>query len=648
MPREAPPDRSQDAAFAERLQRTIRQLTEHDATLRATIAARPQATIEPRSSPTEMGAALSLFAARGALASSVLETQEELGRGGMGAVHRAQELLMGRSVAVKTLLPQMTDERHAVKLLREAWVTGVLEHPNIVPIYTIAQTEEGRPVIVMRHIEGERWSRLMHDEQQVRQRFGAHDLLEWNLRVLMHVCNAVDYAHSRGILHRDLKADNIMIGAFGQVYLVDWGVAACLERDPSGRLPSLEPDEGMVGTPRYMAPEMLGGHSQLQGPHTDVYLLGAILYQILHGTPPHRGGTLLEIVSSILTSRPRFSSEQPALQKICQQAMAAEPAERHASAEALRRAVEECLRQRGSTRLSMEARQRLDVFLAELRREGRRDMTQLYRLFGECRFGFRAALDSWAGNQDAAAGLRAAQTQLVEVHLQQGDLQSAQALLAEVAEPPAALCAKLERLKREQSAEEQRLEALRRVAEQHNPEVGRGTRVIFVLVMGLVWAASPYFSKLLGLQPPLEGFWNALQFDGAFLLILVVLGIVRRRQVFATAFNRSCYQTLVFLIVCQALVVVSGELLQLQPAQTTGLHFFLWTVILGMVSIFISARLWPSTLFYLAAFFWVVVQSEHRFLAMSLVNLFLMGNILLIWIPGRGAPPEVARPGSPS
>lgn len=550
---------------------------------------------------------------------------------------------MGRTVAVKTLLPQMTDELHALKLLREAWVTGVLEHPNIVPIYTIAKAEDGRPAIVMQHIEGQRWSLLMHDAQQVSQRFAASDLLEWNLRVLMHVCNAADYAHSRGILHRDLKADNVMICAFGQVYLVDWGVAAFLDRDASGRMPCLEADEGMVGTPRYMAPEMLGGHSQQQGPHTDVYLLGAILYEILHGKPPHQGSTVLEIVSSILTSQPRFSGQQPALQKICQRAMAVEPAERYASAESLRRALEEYLRQRGSLRLSAEACQRLEVFVTELSDAGARDMSRLYRLFGECRFGFRAALDAWDGNQEAARGLRDAQTRLVDFQLEQGDLQSAETLLSEVCEPPAELLTKLEGLKRARRAEQERLAALRRVAEEHNPEVGRGTRLIFVMVMGLVWAASPYVSKLLGLQPPLEGFRNALQFDGAFLLILVVLGIVRRRQVFATAFNRSCYQTLVFLIVCQALVVVAGELLQLPPPQTTGLHFFLWTVILGMVSIFISARLWPSTLFYLAAFFWVVVQSEHRFLAMSLVNLFLMFNIFLIWSPARGKPRATAR-----
>ncbi len=614
--------------LAARLQTTLRGLEPHP-DLVATLTSTPRRTIEPPRRAIDP-AAMALFVERAGVADELLEREDELGRGGMGVVHRARDLLMGRRVAVKDLLPAADDDVHALRLLQEGWLTGLLEHPNIVRVYSIAKAEGDRPSVIMQHIEGQRWSRLMHDAEEVARRFGTRDLLEWNLRILMAVCNAVHFAHSRGVLHRDLKADNVMIGAFGEVYLMDWGISIALEPDSAGRLPQARPDEGMAGTPRYMAPEMVGGRSAEQGPATDVYLLGGMIYEIMHRRGPHQGKTVLEIVTSILTSEPVFNDKSPALARICRKAMAREPDARYPSAEALRRALEEFLRQRGSLRLSDDARARLEQLILALE-EGRRSDVQ--RLFGACSFGFQAALDAWPGNATAAAGLREARLRIVAHHLDLGELGAAAALLAELEDPPTELRERLAALRRAAREEEERLAALRRLHKDRDPTIGRETRLIFVVVMGLVWAASPYVARLLGLPPPLEGLSNALAFDGAFLAILVVLGVVRRQQVFATGFNRSLYQTLVFLIACQALLVVAGHLAALEAVQVTALHFFLWTTILGMVSIFVSARLWPSTVFYLGAFFWVLVDSEQRFLAMSLVNLFLIANIVLIWRP---------------
>jgi len=305
-----------------------------------TIRQAPGSTVVPAlSSPDSAGrramALLERLAAAGPEAR--LEPGETLGEGGMGVVRSAQQVALGRKVAVKTLKPGRRDDAAALELLREAWVTGTLEHPNIVPIYDIGLDEDGSPVIVLKRIEGRSWTALMHDADAVLAQLGATDLLEWNLEILLQVLNALRFAHSRGILHRDLKPDNVMIGEFGEVYLLDWGIAISLRDDGSGRLPLASSATEMAGTPCYMAPEMLGGEDGgALSEQTDVYLAGAVLCEILSGDPPHLGETAIEVVTSVARSQPALPADAPAdLADLCRRAMAPTPADRFDNVEAL-------------------------------------------------------------------------------------------------------------------------------------------------------------------------------------------------------------------------------------------------------------------------------------------------------------------------
>ncbi|HVK87488.1 MAG TPA: serine/threonine-protein kinase, partial [Kofleriaceae bacterium] len=207
----------------------------------------------------------------------------------MGLVRSAIQTSLGRTVAVKTLKPAMRDAGAQLDLLREAWITGAVEHPNVVPVHALELAPDAGPSIVMKRIDGVAWSRLIADAGEVTRRFGATDLLAWNLGILEHVLNAVRFAHRLGILHRDLKPANVMIGDFGEVYLLDWGIAVSLRDDGTGRFPLAANARDLAGTPAYMAPEMLGRDD---GPplseRTDVYLAGSILYEIVTGAPPHR------------------------------------------------------------------------------------------------------------------------------------------------------------------------------------------------------------------------------------------------------------------------------------------------------------------------------------------------------------------------
>ncbi len=193
-----------------------------------------------------------------------------LGQGGMGVVRSGKQTALDRDVAIKTLRPDHRSGGEALKLLQEGWVTGTLEHPNIVPVHDLGLDGDGAPVIVLKRIDGIDWSRLMRDGGEVERRFGAHDLLEWNLRVLLQVARAIEFAHSRALVHRDLKPENVMVGEFGEVYVLDWGIAVSLRPDET-RLPRAEAAVGIAGTPADMAPEMLGGEAP--STRTDIYLL---------------------------------------------------------------------------------------------------------------------------------------------------------------------------------------------------------------------------------------------------------------------------------------------------------------------------------------------------------------------------------------
>jgi len=252
--------------------------------LAKTLVDHPGSTIEPpRAASSGAMAALDALRGLGATLGGKIDVHHTLGEGGMGVVHLATQRTLGRQVAVKTLRKGAGDEQAALRIVREAWITGALEHPNVVPVHDVGVDASGAPVIVMKRIEGRPWSHYLRDAAAVAKRFAAADLVEWNLRTLANVCNAMHFAHARGILHRDLKPDNVMIGEFGEVYVLDWGIAVSLADDGTGRFPLASQATDIAGTPHYMAPEMLLGDPTMLSPRTDVYLLGAMLYEIFTG-----------------------------------------------------------------------------------------------------------------------------------------------------------------------------------------------------------------------------------------------------------------------------------------------------------------------------------------------------------------------------
>ena len=287
--------------------------------------------------------------------------------GGLGEVFVARDTELNREVALKQIRPRHADNPESrARFMLEAEVTGGLEHPGIVPVYGLGAYDDGRPYYAMRFIRGDSL------QDCIRKFFAADANLKRDpgeralafrelLRRFVDVCNAMEYAHSRGVLHRDLKPGNIMIGKYGETLVVDWGLAKPLDQVEETEFPAegalrpmsatgtVETQVGRaVGTPAYMSPEQAAGRIDQLGPASDVYSLGATLYALLTGRAPFEGGdlgTTLQRVQRGEFPRPRVVNARvpKPLDAICLKAMAVKPADRYASPMALAHDIEHWL-----------------------------------------------------------------------------------------------------------------------------------------------------------------------------------------------------------------------------------------------------------------------------------------------------------------
>jgi len=402
-----------------------------------------------------------------------------IGEGGMGIVRLAEQRSLEREVAVKTLRGSTEDHRAVTALVREARVTGALEHPNVIPVHALGRDADGRPMIVMKRVEGRSWREALHEDGGA----VSGDTLARHLRILVQVANAVHFAHDRGILHRDLKPDNVMLGEFGEVYVVDWGIAVALRGDVLSDMPLARDVRHVAGTPQYMAPEMAAGAGDELGPQSDVYLLGAILHELFVGAPPHHGASIRGMLAHAFASEPHpYPDAAPELAAICHRAMSVAPAERFANASALAHAIEAFLDHRSSTSVSNEATRRLVEL--QTRIEDDADRAEIYASFSAARFGFRQALEIWQANDPAHAGLTKCLTRMVGYELDAGSGEAAEALLAELPSADEALG------KRVRSAADQARARGRRIAQlehDHDRTIGDAERRVSIWAMGGTW-----------------------------------------------------------------------------------------------------------------------------------------------------------------
>jgi len=257
----------------------------------------------------------------------------ELGRGGMGLVNVANQQVFDREVAIKRLLGGEANRDAAMKFFAEALVTAQLEHPHIVPIHDLMANADGQLQLVMKRVEGLSWRDLLHPRTDIHRQRAADFTLDDHLDVLLKVCDALSFAHGRGFLHRDVKPENVMIGSYGEVLVMDWGCAVAFGNCAHHPVvPRVDEISHIAGTPSYMAPEMVLIQADQIGPHSDVYLLGATLYEVLTLTKPNRGDNVYAVLRDAATgtvippSKAAPEREVPdELADICLEALAKDP-----------------------------------------------------------------------------------------------------------------------------------------------------------------------------------------------------------------------------------------------------------------------------------------------------------------------------------
>ena len=403
---------------------------------------------------------------------------ELIGEGGSGVVREAVQTALGRTVALKTLKANPKGGAAAraearARFLAEARVTAGLDHPNILPVYELAADEGGEPFLAMKRVVGTPWSASVTTMTR-----------RENLRILSAVADAVAFAHSRGVTHRDVKPENVLLGAFGEVLLTDWGLALTEEDRAAARDAQRREDEtggqgtdgadrrpgrlgggvdatGVAGTPAYMAPEQARGDAENLGPATDIYLLGAVLFEIATGRRPHRGSSLSACLESAAANRldlrpgdvpageagadpceelifadddedcddldaPRDAraddraAADVELVRIARAAMADDPADRPPGVRAFKELLEEFDTRAASARLTRRGR----------RLAAEADRTGEYASFGLATRTLVEAVETWPGNDCAKQALRAARVAFVTLACDRGDLELAESLVA--------------------------------------------------------------------------------------------------------------------------------------------------------------------------------------------------------------------------
>jgi len=309
-----------------------------------------------------------------------------IGEGGVGVVFSARQASMDRKVAVKMLHEDInSDSGHRKKFLSEAVVTGELDHPNIVPVYELGTTDSGELFYSMKQVVGTPWLDAMPDLT-----------LSENLDILSRVGDAIAFAHSRGVIHRDLKPENVMLGSFGEVLVMDWGIA--LSTSTLLKEGDVRQSASMGGTPCYMAPEMATGPIDKIGVPSDIYLLGAILYECVTGKPPHLADSVMACLQAAARNDILPTEHKGELMDIAMTAMATDPADRYSEVPDFQAAIRQYESHVESIRLADQAEEAMALARDE----------DDYQQYSKAIFGFQEALDRWEENQQADEGLNQA------------------------------------------------------------------------------------------------------------------------------------------------------------------------------------------------------------------------------------------------
>lgn len=369
---------------------------------------------------------------------------KKINSGGMGVIYRGTQINLQREIALKAIQPQMAKEdHHKDKFISEAMVTAYLDHPNIIPVYEMGVGSDDELLLTMKLINGSSWHELLHPfTRSQREKADEYDLIA-HLEILQNVCNAIAFAHSKGIVHNDLKPANIMVGEFGEVFVMDWGIAVDISESPQENRRALYYKEVKfpMGTPSYMPPELARGKGEKIGTWTDVYLLGGILYEILMGKSPHKAKNIKESIHLSCNDMPIFDEDIPdEIRQVCEKALQKNIEDRYQNIHAFKKALQDFLQHRESVIITQQSQELLErceknIRESQLVKTPHIERNRVYDDFAKSLAGFQQAIKLWGNNEDAVRGQFAARFAYATAALQNRDLGLAEAQAREIEDP---------------------------------------------------------------------------------------------------------------------------------------------------------------------------------------------------------------------
>jgi serine/threonine-protein kinase len=328
-----------------------------------------------------------------------IRLKEPIGSGGMAKVDAASQNGLGREIALKRPREDQRNEFVFNSLIREAQLMAQLDHPNIPPVHQLAFTKDGSPIIMMKRVCGVSWATLIHEPWHAYWSNHTERHLRSHLEILRQVCHALEFAHHKGIIHRDLKTENVMVGDYGEVYLLDWGVA--VELDEQGEFQA----DHFCGTPCFAAPEMFSATTPLTQ-CTDVYLLGAVLHELLTLHVLHKGKTFDDVIEQVRKSAPHeyHPDVHSTLAKIANKATEQRATNRFESVQEFREAIEHHLEYYQAVDLLKTTTEKL-ASLEDQVTQASRDGFSFHQSAFECRFGFRRVFEIAPDLEGSRTGL---------------------------------------------------------------------------------------------------------------------------------------------------------------------------------------------------------------------------------------------------
>jgi serine/threonine-protein kinase len=437
---------------------------------------------------------------------SELNVIEQIGVGGMGEVYLAEQESIGRYVAIKTLRSDKQNNSNSNKLLHEARITGRLEHPHIVPVHSLGVDKSGFPLYVMKRVEGVSWKQAIKLPALLPKQFRVeNDPLSAHLEIFERVCSAVHFAHTRGILHLDIKPSNVMLGSHGEVLLVDWGIAVSMRDEDRGDVPLVMDLTSPCGTPGYMAPEMAALQHDEIGPATDIYQLAASLHYALVRTSRNQGSDLYDLLRRCVQGGPYSYPEtvHPDLASILNRATARSPDARQESADALRAEIARFRTQREARELLALARASLRDFRAFLdgSHEDEGAIVAIYKLYGELRFAIRRALAINPEDRSGEEMFVQTLALMFGFEIERENLSAARAIHRELKDFSArGVSVRLGKLTELEAAIEQRtrqLEEYEEMKQDLDINLSRGKRALVIAALALTWGVIAGASRLL-------------------------------------------------------------------------------------------------------------------------------------------------------